>query len=193
MPTRLLDFITGGSHRTINYLRLIPQQSNYFGAVKSNEEMFMKLRYLSAFILCMPVGIGWSVSEGLEDGSNNVRGGAVSFTVPDTLTGTLAEDGAGGEDFFRWTATAGTQYNFNATTSGLPQLDIGIEIQNSAGTTQPPVHDSGGAGQAEVFSFTPSSSGTYYVDAYRADNVATGASYSIAVSAVSGINDWNLY
>jgi hypothetical protein len=132
------------------------------------------------------------VSEGLEDGSNNSNGGAVSFNVPDTLTGTLAEDGSGGVDYFKWNATAGVKYQINGTSSGLPQLNLAIDIENGSANILASAN-ANGPGGSESLQFTAPSTATFYLVAWRADTTATGASYSISVGYPAGVNDWDIY
>lgn len=91
------------------------------------------------------------------------------------------------DDYWEFTATAGTQYTFvanaiNCRTFVNPPLDLGIEIQNASGgvvTGQ----DLNGDCLSETLVWTPSASGTYYIAVYEATGTpSTGiTSYRIDI------------
>lgn len=117
---------------------------------------------------------------------NNSSGGAVFFTVPDSLTGSLQSDGGSFPvDYFRFTATGGVTYRFISSGSNLdPDIDIENSSLNIVSSNTGPAH--------ENFAYTPPSSGTYYVVVYGAAQPFAGP-YTVSVSVESSVNDWDLY
>lgn len=146
---------------------------------------------MKRFLTCCMAGLfllasaaGFAVSEGIDDGSNNEWTGAVTFTVPDTLTGNLNNDGGAlPTDYFVCSVSVGQTYSVVAT---MPFSDVAVDIENSSGG----LVAQGVAAGDENFTFVATTSPTYVV-VYS--GVPSGMTYNVTVSQVSGIGDWNLY
>lgn len=141
-------------------------------------------------LLLLFTASGFAISEGFDDGTNNYPAGAMAFTPPDPITGSLSSDGgvppsySYGVDYYMFTAGAGVTYQVTATIGFLGEVDVDVEYP--AGT----VIASGSNPGNENFSFTTSAAGTYYVIAWQTFNPYT---YTIYVAATAGVDDWALY
>lgn len=104
--------------------------------------------------------------------------GVVTPGVPGApVSGTI--HAAGDTDWFRATLTAGTSYRFRLTNVSLTGAHL--YVRNSAGTIV--TSDIDGNGNPEIV-YTPTTSGSYYLDARAASATAIGT-YSVAVDNVS--------
>ena len=104
--------------------------------------------------------------------------GVVTPGTPGTAaSGTI--NTAGDTDWFRTTLTAGTSYRFRLTNGSLTGAHL--YVRDSAGTIV--TSDIDGNGNPEIL-YTPTTSGSYYLDARAATATATGT-YSVAVDNVS--------
>lgn len=83
-------------------------------------------------------------------------------------------------DYFAVTLTAGNTYQINMT--GITLSDTFLEIRNSSGAYLD-YDDDGGSGYNSQLTFTPTTTGTYYIDA-QAYGSLTGT-YSIAVAEIA--------
>ena len=99
--------------------------------------------------------------------------GALTLGTP--VTGSI--DFAGDVDLYSVSLTAGVTYEF--AVDGGTLIDPYLEVLNSAGATQNSDDDSG-TGLNAYLTFTPTTSGTYYLAARESGNNATG-SYSASV------------
>jgi len=93
---------------------------------------------------------------------------------------------AGDHDWFRTTLSAGTTYIFTQNGSGSnPLSDPYLRLRNSAGT-QLAFDDDSGPGLNSRLSFTPTSTGTYFLDAGAFVNAGTGG-YTLGMTEVDDI------
>lgn len=99
-----------------------------------------------------------------------------SISVGHSLSGTLAN--AGQSDWYKVTLTAGQQYLFTETGNSLTNPEVAV--YNSTGT-QVAVSADGGANGSSVISFTPTTTGTYFVSASSAGS--TTGTYTLAAAA----------
>ena len=108
--------------------------------------------------------------------------------VGTTVTGQI--EASGDHDWFSITLTAGTRYTINldgAASTGL--YDPYVRLYSSSGTLLASDDDSGTGLNSEL-TYTPSTSGTYYIDASSASffSATTGA-YSLSVNAAAPVVD----
>jgi hypothetical protein len=106
-----------------------------------------------------------------------------ALSVGHSLTGTLAHIGQ--SDWYKVSLTAGTQYVFTET-GGTLSTPL-VAIYNSAGT-EVALSADGGAGGTSVTSYTPSTTGTYFVSA-SGNGSATGTYTLTAASATDDYTD----
>ena len=92
-----------------------------------------------------------------------------ALTLGTAQAGTV--DSTGDIDLYSVTLTAGVTYGFSLDGSTL--VDPYLEIQDSTGSTVASADD-GGSGLNSYLTYTPSSSGTYYLAARESGNNATG-------------------
>jgi hypothetical protein len=159
--------------------------------------MYFK-KFVAVLLLCIPVGLGWSLAESEPNGAPFAADGP--FTFPDTLTGNFNNDGEGLIDYFSFSATAGISYQFvaNVINGSIPGMDLAIGVVNGSDVLQggPETDDNGigGAGATETRIFSATSSGTFYFYIREATAFPNGIqSYSVSATQLSGINDWQLY
>ena len=105
-----------------------------------------------------------------------------TITLGTSLTGTV--DFNGDIDRYSVYLTAGNTYAFSL--NGTTLLDPYVEVQDSAGTNVASDDDSGG-GLNSFVTYTPTTSGTYYLAAREAGNNATG-SYSAQVRQLPSVS-----
>lgn len=109
-------------------------------------------------------------------------------------TGTLAVGGttagiietASDSDWFRVTLTAGVTYRINL--NGITLADTWLVLRNSSGTQITLDHDSGAGLQSQI-TYTPTSTGTYYLDAQGYLPSHTGT-YSLSLTQTSTADDY---
>jgi uncharacterized repeat protein (TIGR02059 family) len=129
--------------------------------------------------------------------ANNTPGASDDFSGDTSTTGTVAVNGSTNgnletptdSDWFRMTLNAGTAYTFrqNATTSG---LDSFLRLRNASGAELASNDDGGGNGNS-LITFTPTTSGTYFLDA-GSFNRQTSSRYTVSASAqAAGTNWWD--
>jgi len=102
-----------------------------------------------------------------------------AISVGNTLTGTLAN--VGQSDWYKVTLTAGTQYVFTETGNSLASPEVAV--YSSSGTQ---LAASADTGTSSVISFTPATTGSYYVSA-SSTGTATG---SYTLSAATQADDY---
>lgn len=127
-------------------------------------------------------------------------GGGAGATIDDyagstATTGTLAVGGSisgnlesgGDSDWFRVTLTAGTNYHFGITGGTL--TDPYLNVRNGNGTIVASDDDSG-AGLNSDLTYTPTTSGIFYLDVRGATTVGTGTYAALVTVAISsGVSD----
>ena len=150
------------------------------------------------FAFCVALCVAAQLALGLNEMEiNNNQGFANGpFTIPDSLYGNFTNDGSPTcSDFFSFSATAGTQYQFYGVVvngSFLAPLDLGLSVWNS--TTELANVDVGLGTVNETLVWTAPSAGTYYVESSEATGTPNGiASYRIDVSVLSSVDNWDLY
>ena len=112
-------------------------------------------------------------------------------TVPGDTTSTTAIsvggsvevsiDTRGDHDWYRVTLTAGTTYTIHSSAVFGSNPDTFLTVRNSTGTTQAD-NDDGGDGTYSVLSFTPTTTGIYFIDAGTYNNASTG-SYRVSIAS----------
>jgi len=102
----------------------------------------------------------------------------VQLTINSTYTGAI--NFVGDTDWFRVTLTAGVLYQFDLTgsgndgvLSGLTLSDPWLALRNSSGTLLLSNDNSGLGYNSRIF-YTPTTAGTYYLDAQESGVNATG-------------------
>jgi hypothetical protein len=121
-------------------------------------------------------------------------GSTDDYAASTSTTGAVAVGGSatgsvetGGDiDWFRVSLTAGTAYRIDlrgSATSGGTLVDPSVSLRNSTGTVLDDDDDSG-TGLDSQLSYTPSASGTYYIEAFGYGT--TTGTYTIAVTNTSG-------
>lgn len=146
------------------------------------------------------VGVASMAAAQTESEPNDSRGSANPMNAFNTtLTGGLPGSfGNTGnpffEDFWSFSAVNGISYNFAATGGNVVfPMDIGLEIQNSAGGVLV-TRDNNGDNLGENLTWVAPSTGTFYLIVYEATNIANGgASYTVNATQTSAVDDWNLY
>ncbi len=106
-----------------------------------------------------------------------------AIIVGASVIGTI--ETAGDSDWFRVTLTAGVSYQFDMVGGG-SLADPFLNLRNSSGVVVASDDDSGDGLNARVV-YTPTSSGTYYVDARSASASGTGV-YGVLVTQSSSNN-----
>ncbi len=135
-----------------------------------------------------------------ESEPNDVRAFADTVgSFPATLNGTLANDaGSFGtyDDYWSFTATAGSTYDFAASGGSFVfPMDIGLIIENGSGT-QLTLVDSLGDNAGENLSWQAPSDGTYYLAIYEATATLSTSTYTVNITETAGttsVDDWHLY
>ncbi len=95
----------------------------------------------------------------------NTTGSAASISLGDTVFSQI--ETAGDQDWFAVTLQAGVTYEFTLSgTGGGPLDDPFLELMNSGGT-QVAENDDGGSGLNSLLRYTPSTTGTYYLNAHH--------------------------
>ena len=125
------------------------------------------------------------------------EGRALADDIPGD-TSTTAEVAIGGttsgnlesptdSDWFRISLVAGTTYTFrqNATTSGLDSL---LTLRNASGV-ELVYDDDGGVGYNSLITFTPTTTGTYFLDASSYQQSSSG-SYTVSAIAATEEAGW---
>ncbi len=114
---------------------------------------------------------------------------ATTATTGTVAVGATAEgliETAGDRDWFRTTLTAGTTYTIRvtgtATGSAVRWTDSAVVLRNSGGT-QVGANTRSGLGASAALTFTPTTTGTYFIDA-RAYSAGVG-SYTVSVATGS--------
>lgn len=109
---------------------------------------------------------------------------AGTVAVGGTATGIV--ETAGDRDWFRVTLTAGTAYNIQvsgtATGSALRWTDSNVVLRNADGT-QVGANTRSSLGASALLTYTPTSTGTYYIDALAYSSGI--GSYSVSVAPAS--------
>ena len=114
---------------------------------------------------------------GAGDDHGNNASTATTIAVPSTTAGTI---GVGSDtDWFRFTATAGTQYVFETTLGTLS--DSKLQLIGTDGVSVLAQDDDSGPGLGSRIAWTATSSGTYYVEVLPYSSSYTG-SYTLTVS-----------
>lgn len=106
-----------------------------------------------------------------------------NVVVGSTATGNI--ETTGDSDWFRVSLTAGVAYRFEVRVGTL--ADPFLNLRNSNGTTIASDDNSGG-NNAALLTYTPTSSGTYYLDARGATATSIGT-YVVAVTQVNATTD----
>jgi uncharacterized repeat protein (TIGR02059 family) len=127
--------------------------------------------------------------------NNSTPAATDDFRGDTSTTGTVAINGSTSgnletptdSDWFHMTLNAGTVYTFrqNATT---PDLDSLLSLRNASGVELARDDDSGDNGNS-LFSFTPTTTGTYFLDA-GSYNQASSGRYTVSANAQAGGNNW---
>ncbi|MFM5950769.1 MAG: M10 family metallopeptidase C-terminal domain-containing protein [Novosphingobium sp.] len=94
-----------------------------------------------------------------------------TLTLGNTVNGTM--DGNGDHDWYAVTLTAGTSYVFTTSATGGADVDTTLFLRNSSGALLAYNDDSTGTYSRVVF--TPTTTGTYYLDVGAWGNAETGA------------------
>ena len=137
---------------------------------------------LFVLVMLAMTGSVHAISESEPD--NNVRGGAVNFSIPNSLTGTLANDGAAEPtDYWSFTVTAGQAVRFAATvTGGGLGPDMRLDIENPSGFSLADA-DANGDGGSETLDYTFSTAGTYYLVVWEVTGTPNGVgNYTVNVT-----------
>jgi hypothetical protein len=112
--------------------------------------------------------------------------GATTGSIATEQTRSAFVGVAGDHDWFRTTLSAGTTYIFTQNGSGATPLgDPFLRVRNSAGTQVAFDDDSGGNRNSRI-SFTPTSTGTYFLDAGAFVDAGTGG-YTLGMTEVDDI------
>ncbi len=104
-----------------------------------------------------------------DDHSNSAIGATV-VNVDSTAVGTI--DVGGDEDWFQFTAFAGTQYAFQTSLTSL--TDTTLRLYGQDGVTSLAFDDDGGEGRASLINWTAPASGTYFVRVKAFSDLDTG-------------------
>lgn len=122
---------------------------------------------------------GPSTTPVVDDFTPNGTGTNGTLTAGGDVAGNI--ETSGDQDWFSITLTAGRQYQFDAQGTGLS--DAFLEVRDSSGAVLTSDDDSGAGLNARI-TFTPTTSGTYFV-VVSAVGSATGA-YSVAAQDLGG-------
>ncbi|MFC1766157.1 DUF4347 domain-containing protein, partial [Planctomycetota bacterium] len=126
-----------------------------------------------------------TIDSDFNDHGNNAAS-STAIAVPSSTLGNI-EVGAD-VDWFRFTATAGTEYAFETLLDSLQ--DSQLRLYDTDGVTQLQFNDDGGAGLASKIVWTAPSDGVYYLEV-RPDGVWTGT-YRLAASQTNNFNTLSL-
>lgn len=126
---------------------------------------------------------------------------ATTGSLPIGGTSNGAIEAAGDYDWFKVVLTAGTTYRFEALgtdTSNGSLADPYLEIYDNSGANLKSDDDSGAGFNADL-TFTPASSGTYFIAASEGSDLYTGT-YTVRATVVTSepleppaADDWRLY
>ena len=117
----------------------------------------------------------------MSDDYSNTTGASGQLSVGGSTTGTI--ETVNDQDWFRVSLTAGQTYTFRlnaAVTNGL--YDPYLKLYNGSGTYLT-YNDDGGGNLNSLLTYTPTASGTYYLEA-RAYSSGTGA-YTLSVNSAT--------
>ena len=102
---------------------------------------------------------------------------------------------SGDQDWFRISLQAGVTYEFRLNATGVAGLgDPFLEIMDASGA-QLKTNDDGGTGLNSLLRFTPTSSGTYYVNAHGwvdTDGSTSTGSYTLTAQTLPPIPTWTI-
>ena len=128
------------------------------------------------------------------EGTPGQTGGGTT-SAPDLVPGTISStatvavggsvnvsiDTLGDRDYYRVTLTAGVTYTIQTSSDGMG-TDAYLNVRDATGATILAFDDDSGDGVNSLLTFTPTSSGVYFIDAGNYNNETIG-SYHLFVAA----------
>lgn len=134
------------------------------------------------------------------EGTPGQSGGGVT-SAPDLVPGSVAStatvnvggsvdvsiDTLGDRDYYRVTLTAGVTYTIQTSSDGTG-TDAYLNVRDATGATILAFDDDSGDGVNSLLTFTPTTSGVYFIDAGNYNNETTG-SYHLFVAAAFPLGD----
>ena len=104
-------------------------------------------------------------------------GGSVNVSI-DTL---------GDRDYYRVTLTAGVTYTIQTSSDGMG-TDAYLNVRDATGATILAFDDDSGDGVNSLLTFTPTSSGVYFIDAGNYNNETIGSYHLIVAAAMPALH-----
>ena len=114
---------------------------------------------------------------GSGDDHSNSAIGSTGMAVESTVTGNL--ETGGDEDWFQFTAVAGTQYTFEVRLGTL--TDSTLRLVGQDGTTSLDFDDDDGEGRGSLLQWTASASGTFFLKVKGFSTLDTGT-YTVSIT-----------
>jgi hypothetical protein len=150
-------------------------------------------------LCCVPFAFCAVVTES-EPNNSRLDLGVKTFNIGDTLRGGLpggyGAEGTFPQDYWQFSATAGTSYTFVGNPKNytvMAPLDIDLDLENSGGGFVARA-DFYGDNQVETLNWTCTTSGTYYLVVYEGAGTPNGvAYYDTDTSITSEVGGWELY